>query len=474
MLASGAKRVRRVLISIGGWFFMSHRILIVDDDCDFSSLLAKHFRAKGVESATAATAREGCEAFHRMDPDLVLLDVMLPDQSGVDLVRTMKAINTEVPIIMVSGRGETQVVVDAMKAGASDYLQKPLEFSELLEKTTQLFEVRRQKSTEKALDGTEGAPGILGRSLQTRQLVREISKVADSDATVLLRGESGTGKSLVAQLIHLNSLRKNKPFVTVNCAAIPETLLESELFGHEKGSFTGAIREKEGKFELANGGTIFLDEIGDLSPELQVKILRVLQAREFERVGGLKTIRVDVRVISATNRDLEKAIQERHFREDLFYRLNVLPLYISPLRERKEDIPALAQFFFRHYSKKYNKDFEKLPEEVLRGLMQYEWPGNIRELQNVLERAMVLGKSPHLDLSDFIAPSPPSIQRALTQEPVTSLKELEYRTLIKALEQTSGNISKASRVLGISRDTVYRRLKKYQVSLKRTRGSGKS
>jgi two-component system, NtrC family, response regulator AtoC len=450
---------------------MGQRVLIVDDDIDFSLLLAKHLRAKGLESSTAGTAREGKEVFREMDPDVVLMDVVLPDQSGVDLVKAMKSMNDEVPIIMVSGRGETQVIVDAMKAGASDYVQKPIEFNDLWEKTSQLFEIRRSKFTEKELDGFSGQASILGNSFKTKQLIREISKVANSDATVLLRGESGTGKSLVAEVIHAHSHRRDKPFVTVNCAAIPETLLESELFGHEKGAFTGAIREKEGKFELANSGTIFLDEIGDLSPELQVKILRVLQGREFERVGGLKTIRVDVRVIAATNRVLEKAIQERKFREDLFYRLNVLPLYILPLRERKEDIPVLARYFFDFYSRKYNKQFEEMPEDVVKNLSNYDWPGNIRELQNVIERAIVLGKGPQLILSDFIDSHSVAAQKPQNNEVLTSLKELEYRTLVKALEQTSGNISKVARALGISRDTVYRRLKKFKVGLKQSRGA---
>ncbi len=360
-----------------------------------------------------------------------------------------------------------------MKAGASDYVQKPIEFESLWEKISQLLEMRLERDTEKELVGLYGNGIVLGKSPQARQLIREISKVANSDATVLLRGDSGTGKSLVAEVIHSHSQRQEKPFVTVNCAAIPETLLESELFGHEKGAFTGAIREKIGKFELANTGTIFLDEIGDLTLELQVKILRVLQGREFERVGGLKTIRVDVRVIAATNRPLEKAIHEKRFREDLFYRLNVLPIYIPPLRERKEDIPLLIDYFFEFYCRKYNKKLEPFSPEVLEGLFNYDWPGNIRELQNVIERAIVLGRKPQISPIDFAISASPSFSKVAVDEGFSSIRQLEHRTLLKALQQTHGNISKAARLLGIGRDTVYRRLKKYKIGLKQERNSAK-
>jgi len=270
----------------------------------------------------------------------------------------------------------------------------------------------------------------------------------------------------VAQIIHAHSPRRDKPFVTIACPAIPENLLESELFGHEKGSFTGAIKDTPGRFEIADGGTIFLDEIGDLSPNLQAKLLRVLQNHEFEKVGGAKTLKVDVRIIAATNRNLEQAMQEKHFREDLFYRLNVLPIYVPPLRDRKEDIKPLAGHFVAYYSKKIGKRFSSISEQILEHLMGYDWPGNVRELQNVIERAVVLGKEPRLTVTDFILgirqPDVPEKRGAFR-----SIRDLEFRALTDALEKAAGNISKAAKILGVGRDTLYRRMKKYNIGLKR-------
>ncbi len=446
---------------------MKQTVLIIDDDPDFTRLLAKHLSAKGASVLTAGTAKEGFDSIKAKDPDVVLLDVNLPDKSGVELVSDIKGLSEEIPIVMVSGYGDTEIVVAAMKAGASDYIKKPLDHAALWEKIVKLTEMRRERSTEREI-GELGM--ILGTSAQTKQLIREISKVANSDAPVLLRGESGTGKSMIAEAIHEHSPRKERPFVTINCPAIPENLLESELFGHEKGAFTGAIRDKKGKFELADCGTIFLDEIGDLPPELQVKILRVLQNHEFERVGGLKTMRVDVRIIAATSRNLEEAIATHKFREDLFYRLSVLPIYIMPLRERKEDIPVLTEHFLKYFGRKSSKVFDDIPKQILDRLVEYDWPGNIRELQNVIERAVVLGRPPVLRQTDFVivCAAPAATKPSEGEEPdVTSLKDMEYRALMKALEQAGGNISRAAKILGIGRDTIYRRLKKYNIGLKK-------
>ncbi len=441
-----------------------NKVLIIDDDGDFVSLLSKRLESHGFEVFVAGTAKEGLAALERVRPSVALLDVRLPDRSGVELVSEIREADADVPVIMVSGMGEPSLVVSAMQAGAVDYVQKPIDDREIVGKIRKAAELFRGISLEKELS-SGGA--IIGRSAQTQRLIRDISKVADSDAPVLLHGESGTGKTLVAGLIHSHSPRRERPFVTINCPAIPESLLESELFGHEKGAFTGAVREKIGKFELADGGTVFLDEIGDLPLELQVKILRVLQNGEFERVGGLKTIRVNVRIVAATNRNLEEAIRERRFREDLFYRLSVLPLYLPPLRERREDIPLLAEHFFNYYCRKSRKRFDKLSNEIMERLIKADWPGNIRELQNVMERAVVLGREPRLRIEDFTVAGKPDL-RAAEPAAAPSIKEMELRSLMRAIEAAGGNISRAAKALGVGRDTVYRRLKKYGVELKRS------
>ncbi len=461
-------------------------ILIIDDDRIFSLLISQKLKTASLEPELASSIFLAREKIHLKEPDLIILDVNLPDASGVEFVLEVKKKCAHVPIIMVSSSGDTHDVVRAMQNGASDYIKKPIDFGELFEKIDKLLELKKIRLNQYQL-GQQLQPQLLiGKSIQMRQLIRQISQVALSDATVLLRGESGTGKSLVAEVIHQFSKRKTHRFVDINCAAIPSTLLESELFGHEKGAFTGAIREKLGKFEIASEGTIFLDEIGDLPPELQVKLLRFLQGHEFERVGGLKTIKADVRVIAATNRDLEEAIVNSKFREDLFYRLNVLPIHIPPLRDRKEDIRLLLEHFLKIYSEKAHKKFEPLSPEVLEHLISYPWPGNIRELQNVIERAVVLAKEPCLDLSNFTSIpfehniSNPKKEKEETtlknwmkpfesfqvMKNIKSVKEIEKDSLLRALSITHGNISKAAKQMGVSRGTLYRRLKKYEIGLK--------
>lgn len=458
-------------------------ILIIDDDRIFALMVSKKFKDAQLSTEIAANASEAREKIQSNPPQLILLDLHLPDTSGIDFVQEIKKLLAHVPILMVSSSGDTSHVVKAIQNGASDYIKKPVDFEELLSKSKQLIGLHNMRLNEYKLEHPQDNCLMIGKSSQTRQLMRQISQVALSDATVLLRGESGTGKSLVAEVIHDLSTRKGKRFVDINCAAIPATLLESELFGHEKGAFTGAIREKPGKFEIAEKGTLFLDEIGDLPPELQVKLLRVLQGHEFERVGGLKTIKADVRVIAATNRNLETAIYESKFREDLFYRLNVLPIYIPPLRERKEDIPLLVDHFLKTYGEKSHKKFEPLSAEIIEQLCNYPWPGNIRELQNVIERSVVLAKEPYLNLSDFTgipltqqesAHSGHLIERAApsTAQPLEnfrvlkSVKEIEKNSLMEALANCQGNVSKAAEIMGLSRGTLYRRMKKYDIGLK--------
>lgn len=452
---------------------MNDKIFLIDDDADFRMIFEQKIRSWGYDVESFENRQSLSEHIADSEPDVVLLDVNLGGESGLELIEFIRSHHPETPIIMLSGQDETETIVSAMSTGASDYVTKPFDDQSLKSKIFEHLARIRQKQTASNIRGAFGDKMIIGESARTRQLVHEMSKVAHSDATVFLRGESGTGKSLIAELIHEHSHRHEHPFVTINCSAIPENLIESELFGHVKGAFTGASADKIGKFEYADGGTVFLDEIGELNADLQVKILRVLQSQEFERVGDVKTRKVDVRIVSATNRNLEKAIFEGKFREDLFYRLNVLPIHVPSLRDRKEDIESLVQHFVSLYSKKADKHFNDLPHTIMSHLVDYNWPGNIRELQNVVERAVILGKEPHLKLTDFVintAPLPDySRQASLVTPSVTSVQDLEYRALIKAIEEASGNMSKAAKLLGIGRDTLYRRLKKYGIQTKTQR-----
>lgn len=445
-----------------------YKILIVDDDPITVNILSKLALTMGFDHFKAFSASQGYEIAKKENPDLILLDLNLPDQTGVDLIPSLKLLNEAFPIIMVSGSGETVDIVAAMQAGASDYVQKPIDTKLLSDKIMKLIEMKNLASTRQKILEKSDDTLLLGSSPAIKRIIQEVSKIANSEAPVLILGESGTGKSMVAELIHRHSRRKSNPFVAINCAAIPANLLESELFGHVKGAFTGAVSDKKGKFEVAHKGSIFLDEIGDLMPDLQVKLLRVLQGQEFERIGSVDTVKVDVRVIAATNRNLEEAIVAKTFREDLYYRLNVLPLVMPPLRERSEDIPSLVKHFIKFYSAKEDKSFREPNPRIMEHLCDYEWPGNVRELQNVIERAIVMGKEPELKMSDF------TIKPTLTEkgsEPrtsgaISSIKDLEYSSLVKAIERSSGNISRAAKMLGISRDTVYRRLKKFGIKLK--------
>jgi len=439
--------------------------LIIDDDKDFCSLLNKLLEKKGCEVLCLNDTINVISKINNFNPDVILLDVVLPTKSGITILEEIKQTEISAPVLMISNRKDSKLIVAAMKAGASDYIPKTADNNELWEKIKKLSEIQQLKSTETEL---KNFSNIIGDSESTKNMMKMISKVTQTDAPVFLRGESGTGKSLIAETIHSHSNRKKGPFLTINCPAIPANLLESEFFGHERGSFTGAIRTKEGKFEIANGGTVFLDEIADLPMDLQVKILRVIQNKEFERVGGLKTIKTDVRIIAATNKNVEKAVKEGLFREDLFYRLNVLPVYIPSLRDRKDDIPMLVKYFFDLHTKRESKKFNPLSKEIIEMLQRYPWPGNIRELENIVERAIILGKEPELKIHDF----PENLNQKNFIEDRTyndgplSLKDMEYKKMVDALKQCSGNISKAAKILDISRDTLYRRMKKHGIELK--------
>ncbi|MFH1223564.1 MAG: sigma-54 dependent transcriptional regulator [Pseudomonadota bacterium] len=444
------------------------KVLIIDDSQDFCLVLSKVLEKNDCQVACYQESKNISEKISNFSPDVILLDVVMPNKSGIDVLAEIKKLNASIPVIMISNREDAKLIVGAMKAGASDYIPKTIDSQELVKKIQSVYNIGMMKETG---DGLKTYADIIGVSNSTKNLINMISTVSQSDAPVFLRGDSGTGKSMVAETIHKYSKRRNGPFVTINCPAIPSTLLETEFFGHEKGSFTGAIKNKEGKFEIATGGTVFLDEIGDLTIDLQVKILRIIQNKEFERVGGLKTLKTDVRIIAATNQNVEQAVKDGKFREDLYYRLNVLPIYIPSLKERKDDVPILAEHFLKLSSKREGKNFNKLSQEVINLLTAYDWPGNIRELENSIERAIILGKEPDIKAEDFsftknikTNTDPNSI---FSSEPqFTSLRDMEYSDLVSALKRSSGNISQTAKTLGISRDTLYRRMRKHGIGLK--------
>jgi len=379
----------------------------------------------------------------------------------------IKQANPATPVIMMTAYGSIDSAVKALQAGAADYLTKPLDSNELLVKVQKALRYHQLEEENVLYREQLGIrfdfSRIIGKSAKMRELFDMLATVAPAEATVLLLGESGTGKEIIANAIHQNSPRKERPYVKVNCAALPETLLESELFGHEKGAFTGAIEKKKGRFERADGGTIFLDEIGEMSLTTQTKILRVLQEREFEQVGGTKTIKVDVRIIAATNKNLEEEVKKGKFREDLYYRINVVPLIIPPLRERAEDVPLLAEHFLRLYGEKNKRMLKGFADGVLDALIRYEWPGNVRELENIVERTVIMSRGDTITFADL----PPAIAGAqgpaMQTPPAISLKDMERETITKALQQTGGNRTKAAVLLGITRKTLQNKIKEYGI-----------
>ncbi|MGB9826553.1 MAG: sigma-54-dependent transcriptional regulator, partial [Desulfofundulus sp.] len=358
----------------------------------------------GYRVEVARDGREGLEKIIDLDPSAVIMDIRMPEVDGIRVLELVRLKGQDTPIILITAYGSTQSTIEAMKLGAFDYLLKPLQINELLEtlkKATDIKRLLRKNPPLTVQDVVERADVMIGLSPEMQKVYKAIGRVANSNATVLIRGESGTGKELVARAIHYNSIRRDKPFIKINCASIPENLLESEMFGYEKGAFTGAVASKPGKFELAQRGTIFLDEIGEMSLGLQAKLLRVIQEREFERLGGTETIKVDVRIIAATNKDLEKCIAEGTFREDLYYRLNVVDIYLPPLRERKEDIPVLVDHMIKLCNTEYKKQVTGFTEQAMKLLMEYDWPGNVRELKNVCERAVLMSTGPMLTVEDL-------------------------------------------------------------------------
>jgi two-component system response regulator HydG len=385
------------------------RILVVDDEESHRIMLRTVLKAEGYQVAEAADGTEAVRAVEQEPFDLILLDIRMTTMDGIEALTEIRRISPLVPVLIMTAYASVKTAVEALKAGAFEYLTKPLDIEELkilIEKALELYQLRAENiALKERLGDRFDFAKIIGRSPKMKEVFDTLSLVAPTDATVLILGESGTGKELVANSIHHNSPRASQPFIKVSCAALPETLLEGELFGHEKGAFTGAIARREGRFQLAHRGTIFLDEVGEMSMTTQTKLLRVLQEKEFEPLGSTRTVKVDVRVIAASNKDLEREVKEGRFREDLFYRLNVVPVSLPALRERKEDIPALAIHFFAVYRDKNKKETKDISRKAMDLLMRYDWPGNIRELENCVERAVILARGKSLPPQTFRQPS---------------------------------------------------------------------
>lgn len=450
---------------------MKPYILVVDDEAHHRMMLRAHLSAEGYRVQEAADGQEAVHAVSQGFFDLILMDVRMPTMDGLEALGQIAKISPGTPVIMMTAYGSIESAVHALKDGAEDYLTKPLDMEELLIKVNKALDVRRLREenllNKEALGKRFDFSAIIGSSPKMMALFETLSLIAPTDATVLLLGETGTGKEVVAKAIHQNSPRQDRPLVKVSCAALPETLLESELFGHERGAFTGAVSRKRGRFELAQEGTIFLDEIGDMPPSTQVKLLRVLQEREFEPLGSERTIQVDVRILAATNKDLTAEVEGGRFREDLYWRLNVVSVTIPPLRQRKEDIPLLAEHFLKIYTEKNRKMVQGFTSRVMNLFFRYDWPGNVRELENVLERGVILTREDRIGLEAL----PPQLREMAGEEEEVpeihvglSLKEVEREMIIQTLRETEGNRTRTAAILGISRKTLLNKLKEYRIA----------
>jgi len=455
-------------------------ILVVDDEEDFLNVVKDMIKKWDYDVDGALTGYEALQRMSLYHYDLVLLDIIMPLIDGLETLKRIRKITREVPVIVLTGDGRIDTAVEAMKIGAHDYITKPIDWNRLkiaVKNAISIRNLRKEISQLKTqLRNKDGYSNIIGHSAKMCEVYQALERVIDSDVTVIIRGESGTGKELLARAIHFNGPRRDHPFVVVNCAAIPESLLESELFGHEKGSFTGAIAKRIGKFEQAHKGTIFLDEIGEMSKPTQAKILRVLQEKRFERIGGTQSVEVDVRVISATNKNLEEEVRRGNFREDLYYRISVYPITLPPLRERKEDIPELVAYFLDKFNRKLKRRIRSVSDRALECFLNYKWPGNIRELENILERSMLnctgdtlLPEHLPITLTAFNSPALTNgfavdftKAIALARE-IPTWEEVEREVCRLALKLTNSNISEAALRLQIGRTTLYRKLKKYNI-----------
>jgi len=449
----------------------SQSILVVDDDVAHRIMLKKLIGSWGYDISEAEDGSIAISEVRTRAFDLILMDIRMLNVSGIEALEQIKIINPSIPVIIMTAYASVETAVHALKKGAYDYLTKPLDFDELKIAIARATENTRLKKENEDLKERLGErfdrQSIIGQSKIMVKLLDTVSQVAATEATILITGDSGTGKEMIANALHYNSQRKEAPFIKINCAALTETLLESELFGHEKGSFTGADRKREGKFRQADGGSIFLDEISEMSPAMQVKLLRVLQEREITRVGGSEVIKINVRVIAASNKDLKKEIAKGRFREDLFYRLNVVALHAPPLRERKEDIPLLAQHFLNLFSGRNSKNIKGFTPQAMEKLLKYSWPGNVRELMNAVERAVVLSCTEYLDTDELALlmadnATAEKIDQNILPESI-QLTEMEKRTILETLDAAGGNKSEAARRLGITRKTLRAKLTKYEV-----------
>lgn len=439
------------------------KVLVVDDEEPFRRLLKKELTRKGFAVEVAGDGENALHLVARDSFDVVLLDIVMPGVDGITVMKRMMQDPSSPAIIVLTGRATVETAVEAMKNGAYDYLTKPYKLDELMIIINRAFEFRRLKMKnqqfQQELIRKESPQGFIFKTKKMEEIFNIVKKIAHTDSTVLIYGESGTGKEMIANLIWQHSNRKDAPFIALNCATLSENLIESELFGHEKGAFTNAFQTKYGIVEVADRGTLFLDEIGEMPIGLQAKLLRFLDSGEFRRVGGNKTLKADVRVITATNKDIGELARKGEFRQDLYYRLNVINITIPPLRDRKEDIPELADYFLKRYTNKLSKTIKGIDSNAMNILMNYHWPGNVRELENVIERAVILSDT------DFIRPEDISISQIPDKEEgkLSSLDDIERSYIIKVLKETGWNQSKASQILGIDRKTLYLKLKKYDI-----------
>lgn len=447
---------------------MKRRVLIADDEKNMRWVLRQALEAEDYEVVEAADGKETLSAVGEQEPDIVVLDHKMPAPDGMEVLRRLRAKGHRFPVIMLTAHGNVQTAVEAMKAGASEYLTKPFDLDELklaIDKALKMSELAAEVDRlREELDQDWDVEGIVAADPTMLGVLDTVKRVAPTGATVMIYGESGTGKELVARAVHRLSERATKPFVSVSAGALPETLLESELFGYEKGAFTGAMTAKPGRFEMANGGTLFLDEIGDITPAVQVKLLRVLQERTFERLGGTRSIEVDVRVVAATNRDLQQLIADGTFREDLFYRLNVVPVTIPPLRKRPEDIPSLVA----HFLTKFGAHGRSISPETMRALAEYQWPGNVRELENTIERMVILSHHDEIGVEDLPAEVRAGVSVCdagsrcfVLPELGLDLEETELDFIKQALERSGGSAPKAAKLLGLTTKTLEARMQKY-------------
>jgi two-component system nitrogen regulation response regulator GlnG len=469
-------------------------LLVIDDELSILHAFRRAFRDPTLTVLTASSAAEGIELARSAKPDVILVDIHLPDQSGLEAFRHIKEIDARIPVVFITGHGTTDTAIEAMKLGAYDYLLKPLELGPLREMVGRALEISRMMHVPALLEVEQPGPGpaelLVGRCPAMQEVYKAIGRVAPRDVTVLILGESGTGKELVARAIYHHSRRASGPFLAINCSAIPETLLESELFGHEKGAFTGADRKRIGKFEQCSGGTLFLDEIGDMTPLTQSKLLRVLQEQCFERVGGNETIPTDVRLIAATNRPLEEMVAREEFRGDLYYRLNVFTIHLPPLRERTEDMPDLVRHFLQRFSRELGKEVQSVSPEALSLLQRYPWPGNVRELQSVLKQALLHASGPVLVPAFLPAAvqsgAPPKLNGTSVSAGVDwehhiqdriqsgsqdlyaeTLALMERQLLTAVLRHTQGNQLQAARILGITRGSLRTKIRALGITIER-------